>query len=202
VDVDAVIRRERRGRLRRRGVFGAVAVVAAGAIAVVSLPDRHEALPGPGLQPGAAPSSTSAATPATIEEAAAQAAAAFRTHFPTATIVSAQPAQPPPGGRQFVAVLAKDVDSAELQVSAIRPAASLGAANPCTLKPGQEPGRQGAPRPDDVCSSYSQPDGSIVWIRLTNQPASPGHAPHTVVTVEHIRPDGVVVSLTPRSTTR
>jgi hypothetical protein len=69
--------------------------------------------------------------------------------------------------------------------------------NPCTLRPGQVAGHQGAPAPDDVCTSVARPDGTTVWFWRMGHSAS---RPWTTADTEEVqviyrRADGVAVNL-------
>ncbi len=67
--------------------------------------------------------------------------------------------------------------------------------DPCLLEAGETPGRQGAPRVGDVCASYPQADGTVVWLHKTTQPASPEMGESYLVTAVHFRADRLKVEV-------
>jgi hypothetical protein len=87
---------------------------------------------------------------------------------------------------------------AVISLTAYKGDGTAGDVNPCVLGPGETAGRQGAPAPDDTCTSAAQPDGTTVWFWRKGHSASRSWTTDDTRDWEasYRRADGIVVNLT------
>jgi hypothetical protein len=189
VDIDAVIRRERRARQRRRWVAGtcAVALVTGGILLGPTLAGAwgHRAVP-PAVTASPVPTQ-----PATVDAGNAIALRVLLDNFTGAT---AGPPYHPfgmlggigGGGKQTL----HGQIVAYIIVSAMFRPSEPDNSNPCIPKPDPTTGMQGAPRAGQVCTSYPQPDGTVVWVHSTDQGGG-----SRVVSASQFRTNGALVEV-------
>jgi hypothetical protein len=205
VDIDGVIRGERRRR-HRRGLLAGLALVIAVGLVVSGLPllkAELDRVNGAGPPPVAA-SATPQPRSRTEAQAQADAAAVVAQYFPD-TVPDAYPHDFPPMGlaRGDVAASAQKYVNGRVVAQVIafawftdaptlvvpgEPTAIAG--NPCL---GPSTALDGSPQfaaePSDVCTSYPQPDGSVVWIRAVAVRSSGDRATYAIWD----RPDGTEI---------
>lgn len=202
VNVDAIIRRERRSMTRQRSVLGLSAVVIATAVALgaPSLLDRS--VPAPPGSTGTTP--TSASTPAPTAKLSYQqlnwlAGDVLLDHFPGMRRDTTQEGTPSDTGMIAANVFRGDTDADTVASAAVgayfwRPDLPRPTGNPCEEMPAEVKERVN-PSNQGTCTSRPQPDGTVVWLRRWTVPAAPGSPEQLAIQAYQLRPNDLFVDV-------